>query len=119
MGGGGALRGPDDQPHGCQSEPSYSMMPKLLVFILKTRSDQILAKLINQSGVCVCMCVCVCVCVWGGGGGVAAALFSSRRPKNFENEKNFLCLKIAEIDMGVNFGSRRTILDIKTHFLKS
>ena len=50
--------------------------------------------------------------------GVAAALFSSRRPKNFENEKFSLCLKIAEIDMGggVNFGSRRTILDIKTHF---
>ena len=48
---------------------------------------------------------------------VAAALFSLRRPKNFENEKFFLCLKIAEIDMGVNFGSRQTILDIKTHFL--
>ena len=36
--------------------------------------------------------------------GVAAALFSSRRPgKNFENEKIFLCLKIAEIDMGGQF----------------
>ena len=44
--------------------------------------------------------------------GVAAALFSLRR---FEN---FLCLKIAEIDMGVNIGPRRMILDIKTHFLK-
>ena len=32
--------------------------------------------------------------------GVAAALFSSKRPKNFENEKFFLRLKIAEIDMG-------------------
>ena len=32
--------------------------------------------------------------------GVAAALYSLRRPKNFENEKFFLCLKIAEIDMG-------------------
>ena len=32
--------------------------------------------------------------------GVVAALFSSRRPKNFKNEKIFLCLKIAEIDMG-------------------
>ena len=32
--------------------------------------------------------------------------------------KNFLCLKIDEIDMGVNFGSRRTTLDIKAHFLK-
>ena len=49
--------------------------------------------------------------------GVAAALFSLRRPKNFEYEKFFLRLKIAEIDMGVNFGLRRTILDIKTHFL--
>ena len=48
--------------------------------------------------------------------GVAVALLSSKRPKNFENEKFFLCLKIAEIDMGVNFGSRRTILDITTHF---
>ena len=51
----------------------------ILVFILKAHSDQILAKLINQ--------------------GVAAALSSSRRPKNFENEKIFLCLKIVEIDM--------------------
>ena len=31
--------------------------------------------------------------------GVAAALFSLRSPKTFENEKKFLCLKIAEIDM--------------------
>ena len=27
--GGGGLRGPDDQTHSCQSETSYSMMPKL------------------------------------------------------------------------------------------
>ena len=65
---------------------------------LKTRSDQILAKLISE--------------------GVAAALLSSRRPKNFENEKIFFCLKIAEIDLGVNFGSKRTNLDIKGHFFK-
>ena len=32
--------------------------------------------------------------------GVAAALFSLKRPKSFENEKFFLCLRIAEIDMG-------------------
>ena len=51
---------------------------RLLVFIRKTGSDQILAKLISP--------------------GVAAALFSSRCPKKFENEKVFLCLKIAEID---------------------
>ena len=35
--------------------------------------------------------------------GVAAALSSSRRPKNFENEKNFLYLKIVEIYMGGQF----------------
>ena len=40
---------------------------RLLVFTLKTCSDQILAKLLNQ--------------------GVAAALFSSRHPKNLQNEK--------------------------------
>ena len=65
-------------------------------FIVKTRSDQIFAKLIIQ--------------------GVAAALFSSRRPKNFGNGKIFLYLEIAEIDMGVNFGSRRMIMDIKRIF---
>ena len=54
----------------------------LLVFIFKTRSYQILAKFINQ------------------GGGVVAALFSLRHLENFENEKIFLCLKIAEINMG-------------------
>ena len=47
----------------------------LLVFIFKTCSDQICYQ------------------------GVAAALFSSRHPKNFENENIFLCLKFAEIDM--------------------
>ena len=95
---GRGLRDPGDQTHSCQSETTYSMMLKLgdLVFVLKTRSDQILVKLINQ--------------------GVAVALFSSRRPENFENENIFLCLKIAEINMGVNVGSRRTILDIKTYF---
>ena len=46
-------------------------------------------------------------------------LFSQRDPKNLQNEKIFLYLEIAEIDMGgVNFGSRRKILDIKTHFLE-
>ena len=28
-GGGGRLRGLDDQTHSCQSETTYSMMPKL------------------------------------------------------------------------------------------
>ena len=61
-------------------------------------SHQILAKLINQ-GDCCC---------------------SSRRLKNFENEKLFICMKIAEIDIGggVNFGPRRTILGTKFTFLK-
>ena len=52
----------------------------LSVFIFKTCSDQILAKLINL--------------------GVAAALFSSRGPKNLQNEKKFLHLEIAKIDIG-------------------
>ena len=42
--------------------------------------DQIVVKLSNQ--------------------GVVDSLFSLRRLTNFENEKIFLCLKIAEIDMG-------------------
>ena len=29
---GGGIRGPDDQTHSCQSETSYSMMPKLCDF---------------------------------------------------------------------------------------
>ena len=39
--------------------------------------------------------------------------------QNFENENIFLCLEIAEIDMGFDFGWKRKILHIKTHFLKS
>ena len=31
-GGGGGLRGPDDQTHSCQSETSHSVMPKLCDF---------------------------------------------------------------------------------------
>ena len=54
---------------------------------------------IDQSGGCCCF-------------------FSSRHHKSFENEKIFLCLKIAEIDTGVKFWSRRTILDIKRHIYK-
>ena len=51
-GGGGGLRDSDDQTYSCQSETSYSMMPKLVTFsfILKTRSEQMLSKLINQRG---------------------------------------------------------------------
>ena len=62
----------------------------LLVFILKTCSDQILAKLIYQE--------------------VATPLFSWRQPNNFE--------KLLKLTWGINFGSRRTILDIKTLFYK-
>ena len=60
-----------------------SKLGDLIVSILKTRLDQILAKLISQ--------------------GVVAAPFSSRSPKNFENEKIFLCLKNTEIDIGGQF----------------
>ena len=81
--------------------PFRSLLPydaQTLWLLILACFDLILAKLVNQ--------------------GVASALFSSRRPKNFENEKIFLCLKIAEIDMGVNFGSKRTNIDIKIHFFK-
>ena len=40
-------------------------------------------------------------------------LFSHR-----EVSKIFLCLKIAEMDKGVNFGSNGTNLDIETYFFK-
>ena len=62
------------------------MMPELgdfQFFFLQTPSGQILAKLVNQ--------------------GFAAALFSLRRPKNFENEKFFLCLKIENWHGGGQF----------------
>ena len=51
------------------------------------------------------------------GGCCCSFLTEMSLAKYFENEKFFLCLKIGEMDMGVNFGTRRTILDIKTHFL--
>ena len=70
--------------------------------MFETCSDQILAKLVNQE--------------------VATSLFSSRRPvKIYKMKKISVCLEIAESDIGgggLNFGSRRTILDIKTHFFK-
>ena len=47
-------------------------------------------------------------------------IFSDRDVfKNFGNEKISLQLKIAGIDMGVNLGPMITILDIKTHFLRT
>ena len=51
-------------------------------------------------------------------GGLLMLFSHGDEPKIFKKEKIFLCLKIAEIHMGVNFGSRRKILDIKTHILK-
>ena len=75
-------------------------MPKLgdLVFILETPFGHISTKLVNQ--------------------GVAAALFSSRRSKNFENEKFFLCLKIAAIDMGGQFWVEKNDSGHKNSFFK-
>ena len=55
--------------------------------------------------------------------GVAADLFSLRRPKNFEYEKFFLCLKIAKIDMGGQFwvekndsGHKEPFINVKPVF---
>ena len=51
--------------------------------------------------------------------GVAADLFLSRRPKNLQNEKFSSTWKLLKLTWGGgNFGSRRTILDIKLIFLK-
>ena len=68
----------------------------LLGSILKAHPDQILTKLINQ-GACCCS-------------------FSLRRLKNFENEKIFLCLKIAEIDMTGQFWVAKNDSGHKTSF---
>ena len=50
--------------------------------------------------------------------GVAPALFSLRCPKNFKNEKCFLCLKIAEIDMGDQFWVEKNDSGHKDPFFK-
>ena len=82
-GGGGGLRGSDDQIQSCHAETSYPTTPKLCDFqFLSLRHA--LTKFKQNWSIRE----------------VAAALFSSRHPKNIENEKIFLCLKIAEIDMG-------------------
>ena len=63
-------KGPDDQIQSCQSETSFLLYDArtscILFFIFKTCSDQSLAKFIKTEN-------------W-----VAAALLSSRHPKNFE-----------------------------------
>ena len=51
--------------------------------------------------------------------GVAAALSSSRRPKKFENEKIFICLKIAELDMGGHFWIEENESGHKSSFFQS
>ena len=82
----GGLRGPDDQTHSCQSETSYSMMSKLCDFqFLSLR--HVVTKFQQNWSI----------------RGVAAALFSLRPSKNLQNEKIFLYLEIAEIDMGGQF----------------
>ena len=51
--------------------------------------------------------------------GVAAALFSSRRPENFENDKLvFFCLKIAAINMRGQFWAEKNDSGHKNSFLK-
>ena len=52
---------------------------------------------------------------WGEGGAAAAALFSLGHLKNFENEKIFLCLKIAKIDMGINSGLKIAEIDMRVN----
>ena len=47
---------------------------------------------------------------------IAAALFSSRRMKNLQNEKIFLCLEIAEIDMGDQFWVEKNNSGYKNSF---
>ena len=51
--------------------------------------------------------------------GVAAALSSTRCPKNFENEKSFLCLKIVEVDMGGQFWVEKNDSGHKNSFFLS
>ena len=70
-------------------------------FILKTCSDKILAKLIDG----------------GGGGGVAAA-FLIEASQNLQNEKIFLCLEIAEIDLGGQFWVEKNDSGHKNLFFK-
>ena len=70
----------------------------LLVFIFKTYSDQILAKLINRGG--------------GGGGGGSSFFIKSSR-KIFQIKKFSSAWKLLKLTWEVNFESRRTILDIK------
>ena len=71
----------------------------LLVFILETPFGQISAKLVQSGGLLL--------------------LFSHRDIPKILKMKNFsYAWKLLKLTRGVNFGSRRTILDIKTHFLK-
>ena len=71
----------------------------ILVFILKTPFGQILAKLVSQ-------------------GGGLLLLFSHRDVPKILKMKNFSSAwKLLKLTWWINFGSRRTIMYIKTHFL--
>ena len=72
----------------------------LLVFIFETCSDQIWSKLVNQ-GACCC------------------SFLIEMSGKNFENEKFSSAWKLLQSTWRVNFGSKRTNLDIETHFFQT
>ena len=61
-----------------------------------------LAKLVNRGG--------------GGGGGGCCYSFLIETSQNFENEKVFFCLKIAEIDMGDQFWVEKNDSGYKNSF---
>ena len=84
-------------PNSWQSETSYPLW--LLVFILKICSDQILAKFMDQGGCC------------------CSFLIETSR-KNLQDEKNFLCLEIAEIDMGGQFWAEKNDSGHKNPFFE-
>ena len=86
-GGGGGLRGLDDQTHSCQPETCCSIMPKLCDFFYFLSLRHVLTKFLQNWSI----------------KGIAAAIVPSRRPQNLQNEKIFLYLEIAEIDMGGQF----------------
>ena len=95
-GGGGVAQARMTKLTAASQKPLNLLCPNFLGFILKTCSDQILTKLINQ--------------------GVDASLFSLIHLANFESEKIFLCLKIAETDMGRKFWVKKNDSGHKNSF---
>ena len=76
---------------------------RLSVFIPKTCSDQILAKLVSR-----------------GKGGCCCSFLIKDVSKILKMKKFSFARKLLKLASGVNFGSKRSILEIKTHFfLKS